>query len=105
MCMGQRLVQVRPNPEIALGPYLLDLLLYELDPRRIARVMVGSTATHLNVKELRSLSIPVPPIDIQQAFLEARSGVERMQDANEHSVNHLDEVFRSLQSRAFGVDL
>ena len=102
MCMGQRLVQVRPNPDIVLEAYLLDLLLYELDPKRISRVMVGSTATHLNVKELRSLSIPVPPIETQHKFVEARSSVEHMQDTNECDSTRMDEMFQSLQQRAFG---
>jgi type I restriction enzyme S subunit len=61
LCMGQRLVQVRPSAKILSSEYLLRHLLCVLDPVRIGQFMVGSTSQHLNVKELRALRIPLPP--------------------------------------------
>ncbi len=49
-CMGQRLVQIRPDSKKALPEYLLWYLLQILAPARISKVMVGSTAQHLNVR-------------------------------------------------------
>ncbi|MGZ8916561.1 MAG: restriction endonuclease subunit S, partial [Methylobacter sp.] len=68
MCMGQRLVQLRVNTDILTSEYMLFLLLYELEPERLSKVMTGSTSKHLNVKDLRKLSVAIPPIEKQQFF-------------------------------------
>lgn len=70
MCMGQRLVQVRANREFVLPEYLLYLLLFELEPKRITRLMAGSTSKHINVRDLKQLKILLPSIDLQKKFVE-----------------------------------
>ncbi|HFG2072046.1 restriction endonuclease subunit S [Vibrio cholerae] len=70
MCMGQRLVQVRANREFVLPEYLLYLLLFELEPKRITRLMAGSTSKHINVRDLKQLKILLPSIDLQRKFVE-----------------------------------
>ncbi|MFS1473936.1 restriction endonuclease subunit S [Vibrio lentus] len=70
MCMGQRLVQVRANREFVLPEYLLYLLLFELEPKRITRLMAGSTSKHINVRDLKQLKILLPSIDLQRNFVE-----------------------------------
>lgn len=70
MCMGQRLVQVRANREFVLAEYLLYLLLFELEPKRITRLMAGSTSKHINVRDLKQLKILLPSIDLQKKFVE-----------------------------------
>lgn len=70
MCMGQRLVQIRVNNNYILPEYLLYLILIELEPDRISRLMTGSTSKHINVSDLKSLSIMLPPLAIQNEFVE-----------------------------------
>ena len=43
ICLGQKgIVQLVPNLTIANSEYILHILLYELEPERIERVMVGA---------------------------------------------------------------
>ncbi|RWP41740.1 restriction endonuclease subunit S [Mesorhizobium sp.] len=57
VCLGQRLVQIRLNGAPISREYLLSFLLYELAPKRISRIMVGATSTHLNLKDLRKMIV------------------------------------------------
>ena len=105
VCMGQRLVQIRVAPEQIAPKYLLHLLLHDLDPERIGRLMAGSTSKHLNVKELRSLPILVPPLPVQDEFSTIASAIEQQKSRLRAHLDELDTLFGSLQARAFAGEL
>ena len=105
LCMGQRLVQVRPNVASVLPDYLLRHLLFVLSPSRIGQFMVGSTSQHLNVKELRTLPIPVPPLALQDSFGKSMSTIQALRGKHESALTELDALFASLQHRAFAGQL
>ncbi|MFD6398648.1 restriction endonuclease subunit S [Nocardia sp. NPDC060249] len=105
LCMGQRLVQVRPLRGITNSAYLQFYLLKILAPERIGQYMAGSTSKHLNLRDLRKLAVPVPPIAVQDSFA---SSVAKVSDARARSMaqlHELDVLFSSLQSRAFKGEL
>lgn len=101
VCMGQRLVQVRSRAEVFLPEWALACLLTALHPSRIAHSMVGSTAQHLNVKDLRELHVPVPDLGVQHTFADLSARVERARSRVVHQVATDDALFASLQARAF----
>jgi len=105
MCMGQRLVQLRPLISVILPAFLLRYLLYVLSPSRIARVMVGSTSQHLNVKELKELRVPVPPLELQQQFANTLVALNGLKEARRASLDLMNALFASLQYRAFRGEL
>lgn len=101
VCMGQRLVQVRPDQARSNSEYLLRYLLSVLHPDRIGRAMVGSTARHLNVRELRALRVPLPPIPLQDRYAAAIASFRRCCDATGGYLASADALVNSLQHRAF----
>jgi len=105
ICMGQRLVQVRPSQSALVPEFLLRHLLYILSPMRIGQMMVGSTSQHLNVKELKTLRIPLPPIDLQRKFARHVGALEKLKNFQTVSLAELDTLFSSLQHRAFRGEL
>ena len=105
LCMGQRLVQLRPDPAVLAPEYLLRHLLYVLSPSRISQLMVGSTSQHLNVKELRALQIPLPPLPLQQTFATRIASIEALKATHRRALAALDALFASLQQRAFAGQL
>lgn len=105
MCMGQRLVQVRAVPEIIKPRVLLDTLLFLLAPQAIERVMTGSTARHLNVKELRQLAVMTPPAAQQDAYVSAANTAGAGRGMMAAHLDRLDTLFASLQQRAFRGEL
>ena len=105
LCMGQRLVQLRVNDSQLDPKFLLNLLLHDLAPERLSRLIAGSTSKHLNVKELRKLPVLLPPLDIQHRFAAIVESVEHQKASQRAHLAELDTLFASLQSRAFRGDL
>lgn len=101
LCMGQRLVQVSPAPATLVPEYLLQHLLYALAPSKISQLMVGSTSQHLNVKELRALRVPTPPLPLQQTFATRIQAIEALKAQHRAALAEADALFASLQQRAF----
>ena len=105
LCMGQRLVQLRVNDSQLHPRFLLNLLLHDLAPERLSRLMAGSTSKHLNVKELRKLPVLLPPLDLQRRFAVIVASVEQQKAGQRAHLDELDTLFASLQSRAFRGEL
>ena len=105
LCMGQRLVQLRVNNSQLDPRFLLNLLLHDLAPERLSRLIAGSTSKHLNVKELRKLPVLLPPLDIQHRFAAIVESVEHQKTSQRAHLAEVDTLFASLQSRAFQGDL
>ena len=105
LCMGQRLVQLRVI-ETRLHPkFLLHLLLHDLAPKRLGRLMAGSTSKHLNVRDLRKLPVSLPPLDLQHRFAAIAESIGQQKASERAHLDELDTLFASLQSRAFSGDL
>ena len=105
MCMGQRLVQVRPDPRHVRTVYLLQFLLGALSPEKIQSSMTGSTSKHLNLRDLRSLEVPLPPLEAQLEFEAMASEAHRLKDTSAASERYLSDLFNSLQHSAFRGEL
>ena len=99
LCMGQRLVQLRVNDSQLDPRFLLNLLLHDLAPERLSRLIAGSTSKHLNVKELRKLPVLLPPLDLQHRFAAIVQSVEHQKASQRAHQAELDTLFASLQSR------
>jgi type I restriction enzyme, S subunit len=104
-CMGQRLVQVRPNPSLLDSTFLLQFLLSALSPERISRLMVGSTSRHLNLRDLRSLKVPQPPLSLQKAFAERLAVIDGISVSASQAEQASASLFASLRERAFRGEL
>ena len=105
ICLGQRLVQLVPNLDIANSEYILHILLYELEPDRIERVMVGATSKHINVKELRAMKIPVPPLQVQNKFKRIINKIDALKRLAINNSKKNGDLFNSLTQRAFRGEL
>jgi len=103
--MGQRLVQLRPDQSRVLPEFLLSYLLEVLEPTRLSRLLVGSTALHVNVRDIRTLRVDVPPMERQLAFGKAVGVVRAKLELQRAHLAKLDELFASLQHRAFRGEL
>lgn len=59
----------------------------------------------INMTQLRALPIPLPPPSLQNEFAERAAAVERLKATQQASLAKLDELFASLQDRAFRGEL
>ncbi|PKN91673.1 MAG: hypothetical protein CVU44_17305 [Chloroflexi bacterium HGW-Chloroflexi-6] len=101
ICLGQRLVQVSPKRKVMASEFMLWLLLYELSPERIEKVMTGSTSQHLNLADLRKMEIIVPPLSLQAEFAGVVARVESLRGRMGESARQVDGLFESLLAQSF----
>jgi type I restriction enzyme, S subunit len=65
------------------------------------RLQRGIRQKNLNLTMIREITIPHPPIDLQREFGRRVAAVEKLKAAQRVSLVKLDELFASLQQRAF----
>lgn len=65
----------------------------------------GQIQKHLNVGSLNESCIPLPPIELQQEFSCCIAALEKLKTKQKTSLAELDELFASLQYRAFRGEL
>lgn len=64
-----------------------------------------SAQKNINLAILRDLDLPVPPIALQQEFAKQVAAIDRLKVAHQAALAKLDELFASLQHRAFRGEL
>ena len=104
-CLGQRLMQIRSDKMSVIPEYLLRITLHLLSPAQIGKILIGSTAKRVNVKEVKGLPVPLPPLDLQQRFASIVESIEQQKARMRTHLEELDTLFASLQSRAFNGEL
>lgn len=73
ICLGQRVMLLRPRPESARGQFLLAQIYSGAVADRIAGLTAGTTNPHLNVAEVRQFILPLPPV-AEQIVIEQQLG-------------------------------
>lgn len=64
-----------------------------------------SAQKNINLDILRNLEIPFPPIELQRAFATELSKIDELRGLFRDSMSRVDELFASLQARAFRGEL
>ena len=54
---------------------------------------------------IKKLKIPVPPLILQKEFAERVKAIEKLKASHQRSLEEMDALFASLQSRAFKGEL
>jgi type I restriction enzyme S subunit len=75
--------------------------------REVSRRASGTSGSMKNISQQKVLSIPcgLPPLELQDQFAERVSAITSLKEAHRTHLAHLDELFASLQQRAFRGDL
>jgi type I restriction enzyme S subunit len=77
VALGQRTVLIRPDSNVVFTPYLHYLLISEPIQRSMHSKSEGSVVSHLNVKDVRLLSLPMLPSLDEQKQIVARLDLMR----------------------------
>jgi len=73
--------------------------------RQIVCLATSTTLPILKKSLFERIEIPVPPLPLQQEFARRVEAVERLKDGQREHLTRLDELFTSLQHRAFRGEL
>ncbi len=99
LCMGQRIMLLRPMPEFTNPKYVLLNILSLPFKERMNKSAVGTAVKHLRVADVESLTYPLAPIEeqteivarVEQLFAYADQIEQRVKDAQSR-VNHLTQA-------------
>lgn len=84
VCLGQRMMLYRPDPEKADRRFLLYALMSSGVQRNLLKKIGGSTVGHAKVDDIRNLQVPIPrDKDEQHAIADALSDADMLIDALE----------------------
>jgi type I restriction enzyme, S subunit len=76
ICLGQRVMLLRPSKFRLLGDYLVAQIYSGAVKRRIGQLTGGTTNPHLNVQEVKDFRIPLPAVDEQFRMVSRLDGLE-----------------------------
>ena len=109
LCMGQRMMLLRPAPEYVLAKYVVFNTLSLDFKERMNRQAIGSGVKHLRVADVEALTFPLPPLKEQieivrriEKLFEEASLVESQYNA---AKARLDKLTQSILARAFKGEL
>lgn len=98
-------VQIRPDQSLATGMYLSATLNHRSMVKSAQSLAHGQTRSRISMSQVRALGVPVPPLGLQREFGELRSRYSAELAAMYSARRELDELFASLQHRAFRGEL
>lgn len=103
-CYFQKaLHRARPDSTVAVAEFVIHLLRQIVDRGGLKDHVTSATIAHLTGEKLKQMPVVMPPLELQHEFVrrvEAVRAVRRTAEADQ-----LDELFASLQSRAFAGQL
>ena len=95
---------MQPTDRI-VSEYLEYALLSEQFQNEMWKHASGSTVKGIRSKELVKLSLPVPPIELQNQFSDFVNQVDKLKFEMEKSLKELEDNFNSLMQKAFNGEL
>ena len=104
VCLGQRTVLLRPNPEVADSDFLAYYLLLPEQQYRLIGTANGATVAHVNLPVIRNLEISIPSIDIQKRMAGVLKAHDDLIENNQKQIKLLEDAAQRLYKEWF-VDL
>ncbi|MFJ2795702.1 MULTISPECIES: restriction endonuclease subunit S [unclassified Streptomyces] len=103
--LGQRLMLYRVDPDRATAEYLSAALRSPYLKGQYEQSGSGSTVKHLSLPTCRSLKVPAPNISAQRQFAARIARLDELKAGHNRHLAALDELFESVQQRAFAGQL
>ena len=100
--MHSDLLRLRVDQSQVLSEFLSHQLHHSPDvARQISLVSSGAIMPGVNVTKLKQLVVSVPPLSLQERFVEHVAGASALRRTQFAHLDQLDRLFASLQDRAF----
>jgi len=103
--MLSSLALLRPKASQLVNAYLCYWLNNPFVKRELLGGMAGVAIQRLTLAKIKSVNIPIPPLNLQQEFARRIAAVEKLKSAHRAALAELDDLFASLQHRAFRGEL
>jgi type I restriction enzyme, S subunit len=108
-CLGQRMMQFRLDESIALPQYFASVLNSPLILSEVSRLTGGAASPHLNIRDIRTMMIPLPPMAEQHEIVNKLENVtaetQNLNSLYQRKIALLDKLKKSLLHKAFNGEL
>ncbi len=101
-CVGQRIITMQPNEGVITAEYLEYALLSKEFQDKMWQKSSGSTVKGIRSKLLEWLTIPVPPIELQEQFAAFVEQTDKSKLAVQQGLQELEILKKSLMQQYFG---
>lgn len=99
LCLGQRMMYFRPDPERVLSEYLLMAIYAEPARRFIAVATNGSTVGHLRLGDVGAIPLDLPPLRVQEEIVRKNSELTAKIQQTKHRVEREISLLREFRTR------
>lgn len=96
---------ITPEPSLCDPVWLWACLRFHRGVQRQLGATHGAVMPGLNMGKIKQAGIPLPPLDVQRSFATARLAVDSQTNRMRVSAAKFEELFASLQQRAFRGEL
>jgi len=103
LCMGQRMMLIRPIQGLVRREYLLTVLIAPGLLERSPIEQKGSTVKHLRVGDVESLIIPIPPLEEQRRIVETVKRLRSLTQDLKDSVSKVKTIGQQLVQNSLSV--
>lgn len=101
VCLGQRTVLLRPNPEVADPSFLCYFLLAPKQQYNLLGTANGATVPHVNMATIRTLRIELPALKTQRRIAGILSAYDDLIENNQKQIKLLEEAAMRLYKEWF----
>ena len=96
VCLGQRMVLIRPNPDLIRAGYLRIQINSPLFQAMIMQYRDGTVAERLNLPVIRNLVVKLPPIKVQDYIIENVTCLEKKIEINRQMNTTLESMAQAM---------
>lgn len=104
LMLSDKTLRLEVDPEIARVPFVLETLLSAKVREAIGAVATGTGAAMKNIsqEQLRSIAVPLPELEVQDAFLSRLDAVRQTVEATSTAARTTAELKQKIMEEVFG---
>lgn len=103
--INPRLMKISPDPNIIESVFFKKILQSDGVKMQLEFQSRGQTMGVLNLAIIRKIKIPVPPIDLQNQFIEKIALIEHQKELAKQELKESEDLFNCLLQKAFKGEL
>ena len=93
--LGQRTMLLRADTSIVSNVFLHRTILSDWIKHQIEYVNVSSTVAHVNIKDFKKFTVPLPPLSLQQLFAQRIELIEQQKAEIQSTIADLETLLAS----------
>lgn len=102
---GSFIIRFKFNPELIDNEFMLHYMKLPQNQRNIKSYSHGSANPNINAKNIKTLTVTLPPLSLQHDFVKFINSIEKIICSQVYCKNNLEFLFDSLMQKAFTGEL